>query len=232
MKKVIVITGGSEGLGKVIAQELNDEHTVVILSHSEEKLKNAAQEIGCDYELCDVSDYTQIENAFNSVLAKHERIDCLINNAGIWIQDELDTNDPEKIKRVIEVNTLGTIYGCRAAVPIMKKQNGGRIMNVISQAGLYAKTERTVYNSSKWALTGFTRSLDKEVSKYNIGVYGLYPSFMNTNMFANFRKHTPGGDRSMDHSLDPRELAKTIKFALTLQDTTVFTEIGIKNIEY
>ena len=91
MKKIIVITGGSDGLGKSIASLLakNEENRVIILSKNEDKLKKAAIETNSDYVLCDVTNIEDVENAIQEILQKYGRIDVLINNAGVWLAGDL-----------------------------------------------------------------------------------------------------------------------------------------------
>lgn len=141
------------------------------------------------------------------------------------MQGELETNTPEEIKKLIEVNTVGTILFSRSVIPIMKAQKSGWIINVISQAGLYGKAERSVYNASKWAVTGFTKSLELELSKYNIKVVGVYPGMMKTHIFENagIKKDTTNG-------LETSEVAKIIEFMLSFDSSLTFPEIGFKNI--
>ena len=109
MKKVILISGGSDGLGKEIVKKLSPRHTVVNLSLHKEKIDAVVKEFGCEGMVCDVSDAKAVKEAVARILKKHKRIDCLINNAGIWIQGALETNEPAKIKQLLNVNTLGTI---------------------------------------------------------------------------------------------------------------------------
>ena len=225
MKKVVLISGGSDGLGKAIAQNLTHEYRVVILSPTEEKLKKVAGEIGVDYIVADVTDYESLEKAVKRVVDKFKRIDCLVNNAGLWIQGELVDNNSEDIRKVINVNTLGAVYFSKAVIPQMKKQRSGLIINIISQAGIYHKAERTVYNASKWAITGFTKSLQPEVAKYGISVSGIYPGKMKTEMFKKM-----GIEKDMNDALDPIEVARTVKFLLETDTNVNFPEIGIKNI--
>jgi len=227
MAKIIMITGGSQGLGKAIAKELIPENKVVILSHNEETLKEAASELGCDYLVCDITKYEQIEAVIQTVLTKYGRIDVVINNAGIWIEGALETNDPEYIRQVLEVNTLGTIWFTRAVVPQMKKQQSGMILNVVSQAGLAAKPQRSVYNASKFAITGFTDALNLELGPYNIGVCGIYPYKMNTEMFEKANIH-----KDMSDALDPAEAAGAVKFMLSQQPSTIIPQLHIKNNSY
>lgn len=226
MKKVVVISGGSDGLGKEVARKLTSKCIVVILSPDKEKVQTASLELKCDFEVCDVADYKSVKNAIEFIINKHGRIDCLVNNAGLWIEGELDENDPKRMKEVIEVNALGTMYLSKAAIPFMKKEKKGLIINIISQAGIYAKPLRTVYHATKWAMTGFTKSLQIELVKYGIGVTGVYPGKMNTQMFEKVGIH-----KEMHDAVDPKEVAKIIEFILSFDHQTIFPEIGIKHIK-
>lgn len=224
MQKIIVISGGSEGLGKEIARVLTGEHKVIILSSNKTKLAETAGEIGCEFKQCDVSDYQNCSTVIEKIIQKYKKIDCLINNAAIWIEGELDTNEPDRIAKVLNVNTTGLIFLTKAVVPFMKKEKKGLIINIISQAGLYGKRERSVYDASKWAVTGFTKSLQPELSKYGVVVTGIYPGKMNTKMFEKIGIH-----KDMSDSIDPVVVAKTIKFLLSFENDICFPEIGIKN---
>lgn len=153
-------------------------------------------------------------------------VDCVINNAGLWIEGPLDELDPARIHEVLEVNTLGTINLTKAVLPGMKQQKAGRIININSQAGLYTKAERGVYNASKWAITGFTKSLQEELAPFGIGVTGMYPGKLNTDLFKK-----AGNEKNMADALDPTEVAKTIEFILGLDDTTLFPEVGIQYLK-
>ena len=225
MKKVILIAGGSDGLGKSVAESLVKENIVVILSPSEEKLKKVAKEVGCEYVVADVTDYESLTLAIAKVIKQHERIDCLVNCAGLWIQGELDVNDPKLIKKVVEVNTLGTILMTKAVIPQMKKQKSGLIININSQSGIYPKEERSVYVASKFAVTGFERSLQPELAKYGIVVTGILPGGMKTNFF---EKANNAKDKT--NFIDTKEVAEVVEFLLKRKSTTVITEIGIKDI--
>jgi len=220
--KTILISGGSDGLGKTIAAHLSANNKVIILSPNEEKLRKAADEIGCNYKVCDVRDYTQVEKVVNEV----GTIDCLVNNAGLWIEGALDENDPDYARQVLEVNVLGVINMTKAVIPLMKKQKAGLIINVNSQAGFYAKAERGVYTATKWAITGFTKAMQPELAPFGIAVTGLYPGKMKTDMFKKM-----GIEKKLDDGLETREVARAVEFLLSFNKPTMFPEIGIKNIE-
>ena len=224
-KKVVLVSGGSDGLGKTIAGYLKSDCEVVIISPTKEKLQKVANELNVDYLIGDVGNINSLKNVVKNSVLKYKRIDALINCAGLWLEGELDNNSYEDIRKLVEVNTLGTIYLCKAVIPQMKKQRSGLIINIISQAGIYHKAERTVYNASKWAITGFTKSLQPEVAKYGISVSGIYPGKMKTEMFKKM-----GIEKDMNDALDPIEVARTVKFLLETDTNVNFPEIGIKNI--
>lgn len=223
MQKVIVISGGSDGLGKALASKMVETHIVVILSHNIEKTKNAALEIGCDFVCADVSDYVQVETAISQVLEKYGQIDCLVNNAGVWIEGPLVTNSAEDIDRVLDVNTKGTIYLTKAVVPFMVEKQSGRIINVISQSGLHAKSERTVYHASKWAITGFTDSLRLELESQNISVCGFYPGGIKTCFFEKM-----GSTKDVSKHLEVVDAVHALEFMITASDAVTIPELGIK----
>ncbi len=223
--QTVLISGGSDGLGKAIAEHLGKSYQVVILSPSKGKLKKVATQLGVDYFVCDIRDYAQCLVSVKHVVKKYGTLDCLINNAGLWIQDELDKNDVERVREVIEVNVLGLVHMTKAAIPQMKKQKSGTIININSQAGLYAKPERTVYNLTKWGLTGFSKSLQPELARYGIRVTDVHPGKMKTQMFEKLGIH-----KDMADALDPKYVAQIIESILKLPPEVVVPELGIKYI--
>ena len=128
MKKTIVITGGSDGLGKAIAKRLNNDNNVIIISRDEESVVSAANEVDCKYYVCDVTDYKQVNNTISSILEKNIKIDVLINNAGIWLAGDLTETDYERISNCIDVNTKGPIYMTKAVLPSMYENKEGLIL--------------------------------------------------------------------------------------------------------
>lgn len=225
LKKIILISGGSDGLGKALATKLSPNHQVVILSHNEEKLKQVSSAINCDYVTADVTDFVSLKSAIEHVVEKYSRVDVLINNAGIWMQGLLEEGDQKQITEVIMVNTLGTIFLTKLVIPIMKSQKSGRIINIISQDGLHSKKERSVYSASKWAITGFTKCLQEDLSEDKIGVTGIYPGLMKTRLF-----EKQGITRDLNNSLDLSEVSTLVEFVINLPPETLIPDIGIKNI--
>ena len=225
MKKVIVITGASDGLGKTLTESLSKENNVIALATTEEKLQKVAEDNNCNYKVCDVSDYNQVEKCTNEIIEEFGKIDILINNAGLWIQEKLEENDADRINAVIDVNLLGMIYMTKAVIPIMKKNQDGIVININSQAGINHKAERVVYNASKWGVTGFSKSLQDEVAKYGIRVTDIMPGMLKTDMFnkMNIKKN-------MENGLDTKEVARLVEFIIDTPKDVMIPEVGIKNI--
>ena len=225
MGKVIVITGGSDGLGRTLTESLSQENDVIILATNEQKLIEVANSNNCNYEVCDVSNYKLVEKSIKKIIDNFGRIDVLINNAGLWIQEELELNDSDRINSVVDVNLLGVINCSKAVIPIMKNNKDGLIININSQAGINHKAERVVYNATKWGVTGFSKSLQDEVAKYGIRVTNVMPGMMKTNMFKKMNIQ-----KNMDNGLDTKEVARLIKFIIDTPSDVMVPEVGIKNI--
>ena len=219
--KNIVITGGSDGLGKTLAKNLSADNKVIILATNEAKLKDVANEADCEYYVCDVTNY----NSVNEIVKKLGRIDVLINCAGLWIQEELEANDIDRIEAVVKVNLLGVMNCSKAVIPEMKKNGDGLIININSQAGINHKAERVVYNATKWGVTGFTKSLQDELAKYGIRVTDVMPGMMKTDMFKKLNI-----EKNMANGVDTKEVARLIRFIIDTPVDVMIPEVGIKNI--
>lgn len=225
MNNTIIITGGSDGLGKTLAESLSRDNNVIILATNEEKLREVANEYNCEYKVCDVSDYNRVDEVVKEIYNDYGNIDILINNAGLWIQEELDVNDYNRINDVIDVNLLGVINCSKAVIPYMKEKKDGLIININSQAGINHKAERVVYNASKWGVTGFSKSLQDEVAKYGIRVTNVMPGMMKTDMFKKMNI-----EKNMANGIDTKEVSRLIEFIIATPKDVMIPEVGIKNI--
>lgn len=226
MNKVIVVTGGSDGLGKAIATDLNKDNKVIILSTNEEKLKTVSSELNCDYRVCDVTNYLEIEKVIKGIIDDYKKIDVLINNAGVWLAGDLVETEYERINRCIDINTKGPIYMSKAVLEYMYKEKDGLIINVCSQASFDCDDFSPVYNASKWAMRGFNRSIIKVACKKNVKVTGFYPGFMKTNLFKK-----AGNDYDTTTGLEVEKAAKAVRFIVESGDDVLIPELGIKDIE-
>lgn len=226
MGKIIVITGGSEGLGKSIAKILIPDNIVIILSKDEIELSNTATELNCNYYVCDVTNYKIVKETIEKIVNQYGRIDILINNAGVWLAGDITENTYEQISNCIDVNTKGPIYMTKAVLPYMYDNKKGLIINVCSQASFDSDDFSTVYNASKWAMRGFNRSIQKDVSKKGIKITGFYPGFMQTNIFKK-----AGNNYDTSTGLETEKVAKSIKYITECDEDVIIPEFGIKDIE-
>jgi NADP-dependent 3-hydroxy acid dehydrogenase YdfG len=222
-KKVICITGGANGLGRAIVARFSKDCQIIILDYDESTAASTAQQFNCDYQVCDVSDYQSVKKAVDYIIDKYHQIDYLINNAGTYINGEIDDNDPVKLKQVIDVNVVGQMNLCKYVVPQMKKQKEGTIINVNSTASHYPKALDSVYHASKYACQGFTESLQLDLSPYGIKVISLCPGLMDTN----FKKEVVI-DRSIALSLD--SVVDAVEFVLSCRQDVYIPLLIIKHI--
>jgi short-subunit dehydrogenase len=225
LEKIILISGGSDGLGLATAKALNKNNTVIILAPEKSKCEEIKKYFDIDFVIADVTKEKEIEKAVKNVIKKYGRIDTLINNAGIWIEGKLEDNEYERMRKVFDVNVLGAMNLTQKVVPHMKKVKRGRIVNVVSQAGLYPKAERSVYHASKYALKGFTDSLAIELAPYGIAVSGFYPDKMNTHFFAK-----AGNNKNTKNYIEVVEASRAIEFIVESNEKLNIPELGIKNL--
>ncbi|HSX02741.1 MAG TPA: SDR family oxidoreductase [Candidatus Saccharimonadia bacterium] len=222
--RTIVITGGSDGLGKTLALRLSKENKVIILARNEAALQEVAKQTGCDYFVCDVRDAKQVAATFAQIQVKHPTIDVLINNAGITVNGDFTETSDEDIESVMATNTLGTIFAAKAALKLMKQQQRGLIVNVNSQSGLTTKANRSIYNASKWAVTGFTKAMQEEAAAYGVRVTGFYPGTIHTQLFAK------AGLPLRGIALTTEQAARAIEFVIDVGDDVLIPELGMKRI--
>lgn len=216
--RVIVITGGTGTLGRALAEHLKDD-TVVLVARSEEKLKRVADKTGASHQAGDISDPEQARQVATDILKEHKKIDALVNAVGGWAGGPLDETEPGTIERQIRSCTLAPIYVTREIYPAMKEAGSGRIVNVVSQGGLCAEKHQTAYAAAKFALRGFTQSLEKEAHDFGVTVSGIYPGAF-------------GEDESTETELNVGEIVEGIGFILSRKPGVNVPEIGIKATKF
>lgn len=183
-KKVVVITGGSEGLGKALARAMKQQGATVVIASNDEKRAKAARELAVDSYAVDVRLFEHVEQLKNYVIRKYDRIDIWINNAGIQIAPSpIEEVDPDKLVNLFAVNIFGYFYGCKAVIPVMKQQGSGTIININSTAGLEGKPELSAYVSSKYAVKGLTETARAELTDTSIDVIQIHPGGIKTEIY-------------------------------------------------
>lgn len=222
MRKNILITGGSSGLGKSLTIELSKNNNIIVVS--KDKI-NEIEKNNIDYYYCDITDYNKLKSTINSIIKKYQKIDVLINCAGLYINGILENNNPQQIIDVINVNLTGTILCCQLIIKNMKKHNNGFIININSQLSNTYRAERSVYCSSKWGVTGFSHSLQEEIANNGIKVTNLVIGTLNETMKINGIKY-----RRPIKYIDNVEIVNTIKFLLNTPKDIIIPEITVKSI--
>lgn len=233
--KVVVITGASQGLGKELSFQVAKlgakaalvARTEKLLQENKEKITESGGQ--CDYFLCDVTNFTQVQETVKSVLKKFGKIDILINGAGIWTTEEFETIRPELVENAFKVNSMGPIYFTKAVLPLMKKANIGHIVNVISKAGLDDPDNKDwpTYAATKWAMAGYTKALQHQLLGTKIKVTGFFPGGFESNIFETL------GEKDAHHQpwmMRTEDVANAIVYAISRPDDLYINTIGISNI--
>ena len=218
--KVILITGGSSGLGWAMCQRLAAlGHVVVGTGRKPEKSPT-----GWTLIAMDVTDETSVKRAVEEIIAKHHRIDVLVNNAGTGIQGAVEDIEVDLAKQLFEANVFGLHRVCRAILPHMRAHKSGLIINISSIAANFGLPYRAFYSASKAAVDRYGEALSIEVKSFGINVVTVQPGEFNTNIpTARLRPaqvsepYKKGYDRAMEilgssmhYSRDPDELAVVV----------------------
>jgi len=189
MKKVVLITGASSGMGKSTAEFLSNNNFIVYAGTRDiEKLADIKNENLIPI-LLDITEQKNVNDAINTINIKQKRIDILINNAGYAVVSTVENINEQEMLNQFNVNVFGVLRVCKAVIPIMRKQKSGIIINISSFLGKIGLPLLTLYNSSKYAVEGITDSLRYELKDFNIRVHSLLPGFFNTN-FARYNLAT------------------------------------------
>ena len=190
--KFAIITGGAQGFGLDIAKRfIQSGSKVRIWDIDEKQLKDATDQINnvnLEYDVVDVSDFNQVKETVEKI-AKNNKIDILINSAGITGPTaELWNYNNDDWLKIIDINLNGTFYCCKAVVPHMIKNNYGRIVNIASVSGKDGNANASAYSSSKAAVIGLTKSLGKELALNNIAINVVTPAGANTRILNQMSK--------------------------------------------
>lgn len=222
-KKVVLITGGSSGIGKAIGRFLKAKGFVVYGT-----TRNISKHPDfSDFELIElnVTDTASIKNATEQVIGKEGRLDILVNNAGVGITGAIEETPDDEIAKAFNTNFNGPIRVMKQVMPHMRAQGGGVIINITSIAGYMGLPFRGIYSATKGALTLVSEAMRMEAKDFNIKIVCLAPGDFATNIAAG-RYHAPvveGSpyeetysrilediDKDVDSGEDPIEVAKAV----------------------
>ena len=187
--KVALVTGSSRGLGRAVALELARRGCDVAVNYRARE--DLAAEVVREIEsmgrrsiavMADIADSKQCASLVKKTVGDLGSLDIVVNNAGIWQGSRVEEVEPSFLERLMATNVNGAFYVTGAAVPHMKKQNWGRIINMSSVIGITGYPGDTVYGSTKAALVGMTKSLARELARWSITANAVAPGFIETDM--------------------------------------------------
>lgn len=221
--KVVVITGGAQGIGRATAEEfIKLGANVVILDIDEDKVNSVAQEIGATCVVADISKKKDVQYAINLVMDVYGKIDVLVNNAGVNIPGDILEVSDEQWNLTMDVNVNGYYLMSKEVVPHMKKQGKGIIVNTASGNSFMAENRLASYVTSKGAVLMLTKSMAVDFIKDNIRVNCVCPGWVDTTFNDDHANLVGGGREKVLETLDqvqpigrpirPDEIAKTIVF--------------------
>lgn len=186
--RVAIVTGASQGIGEAIAVDLaNDKAEVVLVDIQKEKLASVADRINssggkASISCVDVSSFDQVQEAVEAIIKSRQKIDFLINNAGITRDTLFMRMKEEEWDAVLSVNLKGVFNFSKAVIRHMIGNRFGRIVNVSSVVGLMGNVGQTNYSASKAGVVGLTKSLAREVAQRGITVNAVAPGYISTAM--------------------------------------------------
>ena len=227
--KNAIVTGGTKGIGRAIAEALRRESvSICIAARHQSEIDETIKELNQGDEgraigfVCDVRDYDQVRALVDYTVKELGGLDILVNNAGIGSFQKVEDTTPEDFRAVLETNVLGVFHCCHEAIPQMKRRGGGYIINISSLAGVNAHPQMAAYNASKFGLNGFSEALMQEVRHDNIKVSYVMPGSVNTEF---------GGDSPSDEKtwqLTPHDIARVVIDLLHHDDRALPSRVEIR----
>ena len=230
MKKLVVITGASSGIGEAIARRLsNSGHPLLLLARRVERI----QALNLPNTLCEQVDVTD-KASFTAAIAKAEATygaaDCIVNNAGVMLLSELDVQNPEEWKTMFDVNVIGLMNGMQAVLAPMKARKTGTIINISSVAGRKTFPNHAAYCGSKFAVHGITENVREEVASSNVRVCTIAPGAVETELLS----HTTSKDivngyqawkEEMGGVLMPDDIAQAVEYVYAQPQQVCIREV-------
>lgn len=226
--RVVLVTGGGRGLGEALCRSFAEAGATVIAADVRADLARAvagsiADEGGSASALSmDVSDTAQVEQALADIQREHGRIDAVINNAGIDRTVSVEEMSVEEFQRILTVNLTGPFIVSKLALPVMRRQGGGHIINIVSTAAKRAWANASAYHASKWGLLGLSYALHVEARPSKVKVAAVISGGLRTPFLLD---RFP--DIDLNNLQDPLNVADTVRFLLTLPEETVIPEIMV-----
>ncbi len=230
-QKVALITGGGYGLGAAIARKFGEiGYRIAIVGRSQEALEAHAavlqkDRITCVWHICDAQDWRSVLSAVEFTESALGPPALLVNNAGGWIGDTIETVKPERLLDLIGASVLGTMFFSKAVVPAMKRQGGGFILNIASTSGLFSSRDSAAASTPKAAVRLFTHTFAREVAKYRIKVAVLHPARINKKLAA--PEAEAANADGLYKAVSPRQVADIAAFIVEQAPNLVIRELVV-----
>ncbi|HGF5026577.1 TPA: SDR family oxidoreductase [Vibrio parahaemolyticus] len=232
MKKLVVITGASSGIGEAIARRFSEEgHPLLLVARRIERL----EALNLPNTLCekvDLTDQANLITAIEKAEAQFGPADVLVNNAGVMLLGQIDTQDAAEWKRMFDVNVLGLLNGMHSVLAPMKARNSGTIINISSIAGKKTFPDHAAYCGTKFAVHAISENVREEVAASNVRVTTIAPGAVETELLS----HTTSQDIKdgydawkvdMGGVLAADDVARAVMFAYQQPQNVCIREIAL-----
>jgi NADP-dependent 3-hydroxy acid dehydrogenase YdfG len=240
--KVCVVTGASSGIGAATARRLAGAGAdVAIAARREERLRELADEIGPNGGRVlpvgtDITNEDEARALIERASSELGRLDVLVNNAGVMLLGPIEGADTEEWRRMVGVNLLGLFYCTHAALPVMREQGSGHVVNVSSVAGRIARAGTAVYNATKWGVGAFSEALRQEALYSNIRVTVVEPGMVATELADHTtnplaRQAIENMRAEMKGPLEAEDIADSIFYAVSQPERVSVNEILVRPTE-
>ena len=230
--KVVVITGASSGLGEATARHLSRLGAVVVLGARRiDRLRALAAELGGDAKVTavqtDVTQSDQVQRLVDAAVKRYGRIDVMLNNAGLMPHSPLERLKIADWDRMIDVNLKGVLYGIAAALPYMRAQRSGHVINVSSVAGHKVRPGSAVYAATKHAVRALSEGLRLEVKPYNIRTTVISPGAIATELPDSITEADVAASvrKIYEIAISPESFALAVVYAMSQPDDVDINEI-------
>ncbi|MGX4709893.1 SDR family oxidoreductase [Rhodococcus sp. DMF-1] len=213
---VCVVTGGASGIGRAVGEALARAGAVVVLADRDSERLAAARESLVEHAgrvecaTVDVMRQQEVQHLIEEAASRHGRLDFLFNNAGVGGTLPIGEATLEQWRRIVDLNLWGVIYGIHAALPIMRRQGGGHLVNTASVAGLVPFPYQSLYCTTKFGIVGLSEALRYELAADGIRVSVVCPGNVATRIFETSLMGDPVAGRAPDDSITADEAARTI----------------------
>ncbi len=232
MKKLIVITGASSGIGEAIARRLSSEgHPLLLLARRIDRL----EALNLPNTLCeqvDVTDKSSFDAAIEKAEAQFGRVDALVNNAGCMLLGQIETQDASEWKRMFDVNVIGLLNGMQSVLAPMMERNQGTIINISSIAGKKTFPNHAAYCGTKFAVHAISENVREEVAASNVRVTTIAPGAVETELLSHTSSQEikDGYDawkEDMGGVLAADDVARAVQFAYEQPQNVCIREIAL-----